>query len=88
MGGAGSQTRSVMQTGLVVHAGIAVTAVRPVTHGAVRVTTQTLPSLFVFEKPLGTVWHAQALVEEVILLTSCTENRFQPGTERQFTTVQ
>lgn len=55
MGGAGPQTCPSMQSGLGVQTGITVIAVRPVTQSAVRVATQTLPLLFVFKEPLGTV---------------------------------
>lgn len=70
MGWTSCETRSVVQSGLRVHAGITVVVVRAVAHGAVRVATQTLSLLFVIEEPLGTVQHTQALVEEVIVLTA------------------
>ena len=82
MGGAGGQTRSIMQSGLRLHTGVAVIVVRAVTQGAVGVATQTLPFLFVLKEPLGAVEHAQALVEKVILLAACTKNRFLAPTGR------
>lgn len=77
MRGAGCQTRSIMQSGLRVCAGVTVIVVRAVAQNAVGVATQTLPLLVVLKEPLGTVEHTQALVEKVILLTACTENSFQ-----------
>lgn len=82
MGEAGSQTCSIMQTGLGVQTSITVIAVRPVAQSAVRVATQTLPLLFVFKEPLGTVEHAETLVEKMILFTACTKSSFQCGLER------
>lgn len=88
VGGAGYQTGAVVQGGLGVHAGITVVVVGPVAQSAVRVATQTLPSLFVLKEPLGTVEHTQALVEKVILLTACTKNSFQCWVGEQFSTSQ
>lgn len=62
-----------MQSGPGLQAGVAVVGVGPVAQSAVGVTGQTLPVLFVLEEPPGTVEHADALVEEAILLTACTE---------------
>lgn len=73
------QTLPVVQSGLGVRAFIAVIVVRSVAQIAVRVATQTLPLLFVLEEPLRTVYHAEALVEEVILLAACTEKRGRTG---------
>ena len=71
MGGAGSQTCSVMQSGVGVSTGITVSAARAVTHSAVRVAAQTLPLLLALKEALGTVEHTQALVEVVVPLTAC-----------------
>lgn len=73
MWGAGSQTGPVVQSGTGLQAGVAVVGVGPVAQSAVGVAGQTLPLLFVWEEALGTVEHADALMEEAILLAACTE---------------
>lgn len=77
VGRAGRQTRSIVQRSLRVLTCVTVIAAWPVAQSAVRVATQTLPERFVLEEPFGTVQHAQAVVEEVILLATCEENSVQ-----------
>lgn len=77
MGGAVRQTRPIVQRGLSVRTGIAVVVVRPVARRAVGVTTHTRTFILVFEKPLRTVDHTEALVQEVMLLTACTKKSFE-----------
>lgn len=72
VGGATSQTNSIVQRGPGVPAAVALVGVGPVAHGAVGVARRTLPPLRVLEETLGTVQHAQAVVEEAVLLAACT----------------
>lgn len=74
VGGAASQTNSIVQRGPGVPAAVALVGVGPVAHGAVGVARRTLPPLRVLEETLGTVQHAQAVVEEAVLLAACTHH--------------
>lgn len=65
-------TFSMVQSGLWVHTGAAVVTARPGAQSAVGVATQTLHLFFALEKSLGTVWHTQPLMQEMILFTICT----------------
>lgn len=79
VGGAGGGAGAHVQRGLGVLAGVAVVGVRAVAQRAVGVAARTRPLLPVLEEALGTVGHTRSLVEEVMLLTACTEDGGQHG---------